>query len=518
MKSLLSENDVYCGSFVLKPEIIISCIAGYFVLLLLIAWISSRHSNNRSYFIGNKSSPWIAVAFGLIADSLSGVTFISLPGSVLNDQFSYMQMVIGYLFGYAFIAEVLLPVYYRMNLTSIYSYLHDRFGHFSQRTGSFYFLVSRTAGAALRLALTAGIMHFLLFGDQDVDLWVTVAITIGLMLLYTYKGGIKTLVWTDTLQSGILLLGVVLSVILIIQKLDLSVAETFEAVSESGYARIFYFDDWKSGSFFFKQFLSGAFIAIVMTGLDQNMMQKNLSMRTLKEAKKNIYAFSSVLIFVNLLFVSLGALLYVYASRNGLDLPINLKTGKVVTDEVFPFLAVEHLGMAAAIVFVLGLTAATFSSADSVLTTLTTSFMIDFMDSEKEGKYSEGRKTRVRHIVHIVFALILFLVILLSSHMEKTSIIRSIFTVASYTYGPLLGLFIFGLFTRLRVKDRFVPLVCIFPPFLCFLLHKNSEEWLGGYKFGYELLLLNGLFTFVGLLLITRHNDGQRDTHKGVGG
>jgi SSS family transporter len=485
----------------MNPYLILTCILSYFALLLLIAWITSRKSTNSSYFTGNKSSPWIAVAFGLIADSLSGVTFISLPGTVASSQFSYMQVVLGYLLGYAVIAEILLPVYYRLRLTSIYSYLEQRFGSFSQYTGSFYFLLSRIAGAALRLALSAGVLQLFVFAPLGIPYWISVSLIILLMLAYTYKGGIKTLVWTDTLQSLFLLLGVIISIAIILRQLDWTVVEGAKAVAASSYSRIFFFDDWRPGNFFFKQFLSGAFIAIVMTGLDQNMMQKNLSCRSLKEAKKNIYAFSSVLIFVNLLIMSLGVLLYLYADINGISL-LNTESGRLVTDEVFPHLAISYLGSFAALVFILALTASTFSSADSVLTTLTTSFLIDFLHIDKQS-YAEARKTRIRHITHVCFALILLLVILAASHLEKSSILDAIFRVAAYTYGPLLGLFSFGLFTKKKPADYLVPLVCAFPPLICFLLQKNSSAWLNGYIFGYELLLINGLFTFAGLYLIS---------------
>lgn len=490
-------------SLTMSPLIIIISIAGYFGLLMMIAWYTSRNANNEGYFLGNKSSPWYAVAFGMIGDSLSGVTFISLPGTVASSQFSYMQLVLGYLMGYYIIAKVLLPVYYRLNLTSIYSYLQGRFGNYSQKTGSFYFLISRIIGASLRLFLAAGVLHFFIFKDS-VPFVLTVAIIIILMLLYTYKGGIKTLVWTDTLQSGLLLLGVILSITAIMSQLDLGITEVVDEIQSSKFSQIFFWD-WKEKNYFFKQFFSGAFIAVVMTGLDQNMMQKNLSCRNLADAQKNIYWFSIVLVFVNLFFVSLGAMLYMYADKLGIALPVNSETGKIITDQVFPTLALNHLGVFAAVVFIIGLTAATFSSADSVLTTLTTSFCIDFLNIDENG-HSEKRKTQIRHWVHIGFAVVLLITIVLCEMVPRTSVLDAIFVVAAYTYGPLLGLFSFGLFTKRIVSDKWVPLVSIISVVTCYVLKQNSEIWLGGYKFGYELLLLNGLFTYIGLWLISNKN------------
>jgi len=396
-----------------------------------------------------------------------------------------------------------LPLYYKLNLTSIYSYLNQRFGLYSQKTGSFYFIVSRMIGAALRLYLAAGVIQLFVFDYYHVPFYVTVSIIIILMMIYTYKGGIKTLVWTDTFQSGLLLLGVILSITAIMGALDFSISDAITQISESKYSQIFYWDV-KPANNFFKMFFSGAFIAIVMTGLDQNMMQKNLSCPNLKDAQKNIYWFSIVLVFVNLFFVGLGAMLYIYAEKQGIALPINPETGKIITDKVFPTIALNHLGMFATIVFIVGLTASTFSSADSVLTTLTTSFCIDFLRVDTRTDITEKQKTNYRHIVHIVFAVLLLLTIVVSEMLIKTNVLDAIFTVAAYTYGPLLGLFAFGLFTKINVKDIWVPVVSIISVIICFILKAISETLLGGYKFGYELLLLNGMLTFVGLWIIRR--------------
>jgi solute:Na+ symporter, SSS family len=487
----------------MSPLLILISICLYFSLLLLIAWYTSRNADNNSYFNGNKASPWIAVALGMIGDSLSGVTFISLPGSVGGAQFSYMQLVLGYLLGYFIIARVLLPIYYKQNLTSIYSYLNNRFGRWSQRSGSFFFLISRLIGAALRLYLTAGVLQLFVFDSWNVPFAVTVSVVIALMLLYTYRGGIKTLVWTDTFQSILLLAGVILSIWAILSQLDWSLGEAVTRISESKYSQIFFWE-WKERSFFVKQFLSGAFIAVVMTGLDQNMMQKNLSCPSLKDAQKNIYSFTAVLVLVNLFFVCLGALLYMYAEQKGISLPVDPASGKPLTDNLFPLLALQHLGSFAAVVFIVGLTAATFSSADSVLTTLTTSFCIDFLNIDGGTQRSEREKKRIRQVVHIAFAFLLLGTILIARYINKTFILDAIFSVAAYTYGPLLGMFAFGLFSKWEVKDKWVPLVCLLSPVLCFVIKENELAWFGGYKFNYELLLLNGLFTFAGLYFLKR--------------
>ncbi len=474
----------------MTPLLILSCIAIYFSILLFISWYTSKNANQQSYFIGNRQSAWYLVAFGLIGDSLSGVTFVSVPGAVYNQQFGYMQLVFGYLLGYLVIAKVLLPLYYKLQLTSIYSYLGMRFGSNSQKTGSFFFLLSRLIGAAFRLYISATVLQLFIFDAWGVPFALTVSVVIALILLYTYRGGIKTLVWTDTLQSGFLLMGVLLSIVAIANALDLNFMGIVNTVKESEYSQIFFWD-WKEKSNFFKQFFSGAFIAIVMTGLDQNMMQKNLSCKSLPEAQKNIYWFSVVLIFVNLFFVSLGALLYAYAAKMGISLPAK-------TDQLFPLLALNHLGIFAAIVFVLGITAATFSSADSVLTTLTTSFCIDFLKQDPNVENEQSKRTR--HWVHISFAFLLLIVIIIFQQINNDAVINSVFTAAGYTYGPLLGLFGMGLFTKISLKDRWVPLICIASPIIVWILDKYSVQWLNGYKFGFELLMLNGLITFIGLL------------------
>lgn len=486
----------------MSPTLIISCILGYFGFLLLIAWYTSRNSNSDTYFIGNKASPWYAVAFGMLGDSLSGVTYISVPGAVGSAKFSYLQLVLGYFVGYFIISKILLPLYYRMNLLSIYTYLEERFGRVTQKTGSFYFILSRVLGAAGRLFLAAGVIQFFVF-DQipgfHVPFAVSVSVIIALMLLYTYKGGIKTLVWTDTFQSLFLILGVVLSIVAIISQTDWSFSDAVNKVMGSEYTETF-FGDWRKTSFFPKQFIGGIFIAVTMTGLDQNMMQKNLSCKSLGEAQKNIFWFSIIMVIVNIFFLSLGALLYLYYQKEGIQLPMN--GDKVITDKVFPNLALNHLGAFAGLVFIIGLTAATFSSADSVLTTLTTSMYVDMLELDKKTEMPEAKKSRYRNIIHISFAVLLLLVILVFEALNSKAIIDTILLVAGYTYGPLLGLFAFGLFTKKRLNDSLVPIVCVIAPVLTYVISLNSKAWLNGYEIGNELIILNGGLTFAGLLLI----------------
>lgn len=478
---------------------ILLIIVCYFALLFSIAWVTSRKAGSNAYFLGNKQSPWYAVAFGLIGDSLSGVTFVSVPGAVGAGQFGYMQIVLGYVVGYFVIAQVLLPLYYRLNLTSIYSYLGQRLGGSSQKTGSAFFILSRLVGAAFRLYISATVLQLFIFNQWNVPFAVTVSIVIILILLYTYKGGIKTLVWTDTLQSSFLLAGVLLSIIAIASALNLNFGELVSTVHNSEMSKIFFWE-WQEKNYFFKQFFSGALIAIVMTGLDQNMMQKNLSMRTLPEAQKNICWFSVIVVIVNLFFVSLGVLLFEYSNSMQIEIPTK-------TDHLFPMLALDHLGMFAAIVFVLGITAATFSSADSVLTTLTTSFYIDILGKKTELETEKNKNTR--HIIHIGFAVLLLIVIILFEAVMTDTVINAVFTVAGYTYGPLLGLFAFGILTKRSVQNTFVPFACIIPPVFCYFLNKNSASWLGGYQVGYELLFINGLLTFILLFIISRQPEKQ---------
>jgi len=490
----------------MSPILIISFIAFYFLFLLGIAWYTSRKSTADSYFLGNKSSPWYIVAFGMIGDSLSGVTYISVPGKVGGAHFSYLQLVLGYFVGYFIISHILLPIYYKLNLTSIYEYLKSRFGRNTQKTGALFFILSRIMGAAGRLYLAAGVIQLFVFDQFEtvhVPFWVSVSVILVLMLLYTYRGGIKTLVWTDSFQSFFLVLGVVLSIVAIVNKLNIPFSTAISNVFHSEYTETFFWD-WKKPNFFFKEFLGGIFIAVAMTGLDQNMMQKNLSCKTLGEAQKNIFWFSVIMVIVNIIFLSLGALLYIYYNQSGIEIPFNPETQKIISDKVFPNLALNHLGVFAGLVFIIGLTAATFSSADSVLTTLTTSFYIDILEYDKNEKLSEQIKTKRRTIIHILFAFILWLVILFFDALNQKAIIDSILMLAGYTYGPLLGLFTLGLFTKLNINDKLVPVVCIIAPVITYLLSNTFKSVLGDYQIGNELILINAGITILLLSLVQK--------------
>lgn len=490
----------------MSPLLVFTVIAAYFSLLIFISYLTSRKSNTATFFTANKQSPWYLVAFGMIGASLSGVTFISVPGEVGNSYFYYFQMVIGYLLGYLVIATVLLPIYYKLNLVSIYSYLEKRFGFASYKTWASFFLLSRVIGASFRLFLVATVLQLAFFDSFKIPFEVTVIVTILLIWLYTYRAGIKTIVWTDTLQTTFMLVAVVISIYLIGKEMNLSFSGLVSEVQNSKFSKVFDWD-WQSGRNFFKQFFAGTFIAIVMTGLDQDMMQKNLTCRNLKDAKKNIIWMSIALVPVNLLFLSLGTLLYSYFTSSGITFSgedvfrLAEETGKYInTDQLYPELAINHFGTAAGVTFLLGIIAAAFSSADSALTSLTTSFTVDILgiDVNKDSKQTEKKK----RIVHIGFSLLIFLVILIFKWINDDSVINMVFKVAGYTYGPLLGLYAFGLFTKHQLKDRFVPIIAVCSPILAYIINLNSERWFLGYKFGFELLLLNGLIMFVGLWLI----------------
>jgi len=479
----------------MSPTLILSIIAIYFVVLFVIGKITSKGADNDSFFTGNKQSPWWIVAFGMIGTSLSGVTFISVPGWVGTSQFSYMQMVLGYLVGYTVIATVLMPLYYRLNLTSIYTYLDDRFGRYSYRTGASFFLLSRIIGASFRLYLVAGVLQLTIFDAWGVPFVATVIGTIVFIWLYTYEGGIKTIIWTDTLQTLFMLIAVLLTVGIISQELGFGFSEMVSTIKQSDYSKIFFFEDVNHPKYFWKQFMAGAFISIVMTGLDQDMMQKNLSCKNIGEAQKNMFSFSFVLVFVNLFFLALGALLYLFATAKGISIPEK-------TDNLYPLLATSgELPIIVGILFILGLVAAAYSSADSALAALTTSACVDILDVEKKPK---PEQIKLRKKVHIGMSAVLVLTIMIFKWVNDESVISAVFRVAGYTYGPLLGLYAFGLFTKLNVRDKLVPFICLASPVLTYIINANSEAWLGGYKFGFELLVLNGAITFVGLLLISK--------------
>ncbi len=463
-------------------------------MLFSIAFFTSRKSTNETYFIGNRSSPWYIVAYGMIGASLSGVTFISIPGDVGNSHFSYMMLVVGYLLGYAVIAQVLLPMYYNLNLTSIYSYLEKRFGFFSHKTGAFFFLLSRSIGASFRVYLVVNVLQLFVFDAWNVPFLVTVILFMGLIILYSFRGGIKTIVWTDTLQTTFMILSVIITIILIAKEMNYPFTILLKAAAESEYSQMI-ITEWTHRHHFLKQFFAGTFIAIVMTGLDQDMMQKNLSCRNLRDAQKNVYLLSWSLVPVNLLFLFLGLVLYLYASSHQIAIP-------ETTDNLFPVIALRHLKPIAGILFFIGLVAAAFSSADGSLTSLTTSFSVDFLGLKSSTSLTEKQKIRTRQIVHFSVSILLIVMIMIFRSVSDQSVIQKLFTIAGYTYGPLLGLYSFGLFTKFSVKDRWVPVIAVISPVLCYILSVNSEIWFRGYKFGFELLILNGMITFAGLLIL----------------
>lgn len=479
----------------MNPLIVFAAVAFYFSLLMIISYFTSRKTDSATFFNGNRRSPWYLVAFGMIGASLSGVTFISVPGWVGTSQFSYFQIILGYLLGYFAIATVLLPLYYKLNLVSIYKYLENRFGIASYKTGSAFFLLSRTIGASFRLYLVAGVLQLAFFNAFHIPFYVTVIVTIVLIWIYTYRAGIKTIVWTDTFQTTFMILAVIVSIFIIGKSLNLDFKQLTNTVIDHDYSKIFFWD-WKSPHFFIKDFLSGAFIAFVMTGLDQDMMQKNLTCKTLKESQKNMLWFSIALVPVNLLFLCLGVLLYVYSAKNGIPIPAK-------TDDLFPTLAINHFGLFAGITFLIGIIAAAFSSADSALTALTTAFSLDFLnlDISKNDKNTKRKK----NYVHIGVSAVVVIVILVFKAVNNDSVISQIFKVAGYTYGPLLGMFVFGIIHKFNVRDKFVPLIAILSPVLTFVISKIIEHNTS-YKFGFELLILNGFLTYLGLFIISKKN------------
>ena len=489
----------------MSPAIVIIIIIAYFGLLILISHFTSRNADSNVFFTANRQSPWFLVAFGMIGASLSGVTFISVPGEVGNSSFAYFQVVLGYLVGYLVIGTVLLPLYYKLNLVSIYTYLQQRFGFWSYKTGAIFFIISRTVGSAFRLFLVATVLQIAVFDAWHVPFELTVIITIILIWIYTFRGGINTIVWTDSLQTFFMLSAVGVSIYLIGSELNLGAADLIATVKESGYSKVFHWG-WRTENNFYKQFLSGAFIAIVMTGLDQDMMQKNLTCRSLKDAQKNVFWFSIILVIANLMFLSLGALLFIYAQAEGITVPER-------TDELYPLLAIEHFSLAAGLFFILGIIAAAYSSADSALTALTTSFCVDILNFDNKN---EKVKKRIRIRVHLMFSFLLLLVIIVFKIINNESVITSVFTAAGYTYGPILGLFAFGLFTKLAIKDRFVLVVAVLAPVFSFILDLNSAKWFYGYKIGFEILVINGLITFLGLLIISKGKNKPSDYQKDV--
>ena len=478
---------------------ILLLIAAYFLVLILISYFTGKEDSNEAFFKANKSSPWYLVAFGMIGASLSGVTFISVPGMIGGQKFAYMQGVFGFFVGYLFILFVLLPIYYKLNVTSIYQYLEQRFGKVSYKTGAFFFLLSRVTGASFRLFLVALAMQYIVFESIGIPFWATVVISILLIWIYTNRGGIKTIVWTDTLQTLAMLIAVGVAIYLINEKLDWSYIEFLNSDVFKSKSQIFFFDDPNSASYFWKYFIGGIFIAIAMTGLDQDMMQKNLTCKNSKESKKNMFTMATLLIFVNFFFLSLGALLFIYADKFGLQIP--LVEGRTRTDLLFPEIAMNQgLGLGLAVTFIIGLIAAAYSSADSALTSLTTSFSVDFLNVEKLPK--EQQKP-LRKKVHVAVSILLILVVIFFNTLEG-NVVSNLFKFATFTYGPLLGLFAFGILTKYQIKDKYTWIVGLISIILTYLITILPESVIGSYKFHWEILPLNGLITFLGLILIRR--------------
>lgn len=488
-------------------SLILVVFIAYTLLIFLVSHLASRKSSNNTFFTGNRKSPWFVVAYGMIGASLSGVTFMSVPGGVYSGQFTYFGIVLGYIIGYAVIAFLLLPLYYKLNLTSIYSYLEIKFGKSSEKTGALLFIISRLVGSAIRMYLVVFVLYEFVFKAWGIPFWVPAVIFIVLILLYTFKGGIKAVVWTDTLQTTFLLLAAVMTVVIILKTLNISFGELMSVSTERGYTKLFE-TDWLHSKFFVKQILSGAFITITMTGLDQDMMQKNLTCKSLKDARKNVLTSSFIFVLVNILFMSLGAALIYYAQETGLQLPVN-ESGVVVNDKIFPTVAFS-LSKMTSIVFMLGLIAAGYSSADGTLTALTTTFCFDFLHFDKNNNITEEQKIKYRKLIHIGFAFLYLLVIILFKPFHNESLIDKIFEIAGYTYGPLLGLYSFGLFVKNRKpNDKYVPIIAIASPIISYILNCYSKQLFWGYQFGFEILIVNGLLTFVALLSISKKSVNQ---------
>lgn len=504
----------------MSATILFSFVIGYFLLLLVVAYYTSRNSNNESFFIGNRNSNWLLVAFGMIGTSLSGVTFVSVPGTVGDyagenfKGFAYFQVVIGYFIGYFVIAYVLLPLYYRMNLTSIYNYLQRRFGNVSYKTGSLFFIISRTVGATARLYLVIFVLQEFILGSLGVPFIVTTLVILLMILLYTFEGGVKTIVYTDTLQTTFMLLGLIVCIIYIMNNLDLSFGAAMESLSDRGYSSVFN-TDVNSKGFFLKQIVGGMFITIAMTGLDQEMMQKNISVKTLKDSQKNMVTFNFVIVFVNFLFLLLGGLLYIYALDNAAYQQVTVngvqkwqlvwENKNIIGDSLFPTVALEMMPQAISVIFIIALISALFPSADGALTALTSSFCIDILGLKRREDLTEKQRKRIRLTVHLSFTVIFLFCILVFQSIGDRSIIDKILELAGYTYGPLLGLFAFGIFTKRRLPDTYaITAVCLLAPVVCWFISQNAGKWLGGYQIGIELLLINGILTYLGLLAISK--------------
>lgn len=480
--------------------IVFFVILTFFSMLMAISYFTSKNVTSETFFTGNRTSPWYLVAFAMIGTTISGVTFISVPGEVGNSGWTYLQFLLGNFVGYWIIALVLVPLYYKLKLVSIYTYLDQRFGVRSYKTGSFFFLVSQTIGASFRMYLVAGVLQIAFFDAVGIPFWATVMFTIFMIWVYTFRAGIKTVVWTDSLQTLFILGSVGLTIVIISSQLNMSMGEMVKSIEQHPYSDMFDWD-WRSKTNFFKQFFAGLGIVIVMNGLDQNMMQKSLTCKNQKDAQKNIFWFSFAFIIANLLFLCLGVMLYIFAQQKGIALPTK-------TDDLFPMLALQHFGLITGILFLLGIVSAAYSSADSALTALTTAFCIDFLNVDPKNPNSKPKRIKV----HIAFSVLMFFVIVLFWVINNDSVVTAVFKVAGYTYGPLLGLFAFGILTKKQIYDQYVPFLGLLSPVITYIINNHSEAWLGGYKFGFELLLLNGLIMFLGLMLLTKKNNLNEDS------
>lgn len=470
-------------------------VISYFILLLSVAWYTSRNSTNESFFIGNRNSNWMLVSFGMIGTSLSGVTFVSVPGTVGAQAFSYFQVVVGYFLGYIIVAFVLLPLYYKMQLTSIYNYLLNRFGFSAYKTGSFFFIVSRVLGATARLYLVINVLQIFILNNMGVPFWLTSFIILLMIILYTFEGGVKTIVFTDTLQTTFMIAGLLICIGFVMHAMNFSITDSLNALHLKGLSNTWN-TDIKSSGFFLKQVIGGAFITIGMTGLDQEMMQKNISVQRLKDSQKNMMTFSVIMVLVNLLFLFLGGILYIFAQSKGIT---------AAGDDLFPTVALNYMPSFVSVVFIIALISALFPSADGALTALTSSFCIDILGMQRNQQLTEKAKKRKRMIVHFTFAIIFFICIMVFKWIDDKSIIGIILTIAGYTYGPLLGLFGFGIFTKRVLKENaWTTIVCLVAPIICYLLSIEAKKWLGGYQIGIELLLINGIITFIGLYFISK--------------
>jgi Na+/proline symporter len=499
----------------MSPALLFTFVSGYFLLLLGVAWYTSRNSNNDTFFIGNRSSNWMLVAFGMVGTSLSGVTFVSVPGTVGIGGFGYFQVVIGYFLGYFAVAFILLPLYYRLNLTSIYSYLLERFGVTSYKTGALFFIISRTLGATARLYLVINVLQVFILDQMHVPFGVTAFVILLMILLYTFEGGVKTIVFTDTLQTSFMLIGLLVCLMYIMNHLNLTFSTTWTALRSHNYSKLFN-TDYKSSGYFLKSIIGGAFITIAMTGLDQEMMQKNISVRNLKDSQKNMMTLSVLQGVVVFIFLTLGGLLYLFAFSKGAAFHEVMVNGKpqmqflldnknIIGDNIFPQIAFNYLPPIIGIIFILGLISALFPSADGALTALTSSFCIDIIGLKRNRQWNEKQKKNIRMTVHIIFAVIFFLCVMIFKMIDNKSIIDILLKVAGYTYGPLLGLFAFGIFTKRTLPESaIIPAICLIAPVICYYISDHAAAWFSGYQIGIELLILNGFITFIGLLAVSK--------------